>query len=47
MEELLQKRILDNLTDEEKNAIIKNKKLAEKIYLIGLIDSTFLNKKII
>lgn len=36
-------RIFNNLTDEEKNAIIKNKNIAEKIYLIGLIDGTIIN----
>ncbi len=38
MEELLEERICENLTNEEKNAITNNKNLAEKIYLIGLID---------
>lgn len=47
MEELFQKRIFENLTNEEKNIIIKNIKLAEKIYIIGLIDCTNIDKKII
>ena len=38
MEKLLEERICENLTNEEKNAIMNNKNLAEKIYLIGLID---------
>lgn len=45
MEELLEERICENLTNEEKNAIINNKNLAEKIYLIGLIDGIKINGK--
>lgn len=43
MEDVLMERIFKNLTDEEKNVIIKNKNIAEKIYLIGLIDGTIIN----
>ena len=45
MEEVYQKRILENLTNEEKNAIIENRNIVEKIYLIGLIDGTLTNVK--
>lgn len=45
MEELFQKRILENLTNEEKDVIIENENIAEKIYLIGLIDGTLVNVK--
>lgn len=45
MEEVYQKRILENLTNEEKDAIIENENIAEKIYLIGLIDGTLVNVK--
>lgn len=45
MEDVLKERIFENLTDEEKNAITKNKDIVEKIYLIGLIDGTLANVK--
>lgn len=47
MEELFQERIFENLTNEEKSIIIKNMKLAEKIYIIGLMDCANIDKKII
>ena len=46
MEELFQKRIFENLTNEEKNIIIKNIKLAEKIYIIGLMDCANIDEKL-
>lgn len=45
MEDLLKERIFKNLTNEEKNAIIENRNIAEKIYLIGLIDGIMINVK--
>lgn len=45
MEELFQKRIFENLTNEEKNTILENRNIAEKIYLIGLIDGIVINVK--
>lgn len=45
MEDVFQKRILENLTNEEKDVIIENRNIVEKIYLIGLIDGTLVNVK--
>lgn len=45
MEELLKERIYKNLNDEEKDAIINNIDIAEKIYLIGLLDGISTNGK--
>lgn len=44
MEELLKERIFQNLTKEEKNVIIENRKIAEKIYLVGLIDGKLIKE---
>ena len=39
MEEIIEERILENLNDEEKDMIVNNMKLAEKIYFTGMLDS--------
>ena len=43
-EEILKERIWDNLTDKEKNDSLNYTDLIKKVYLIGLIDGTLLNK---
>lgn len=44
MKEVLLKRILENLTDKEKNITMDNLELMKKIYLIGIIDGVLINK---
>lgn len=43
-EQILEERIWNNLTDEEKNDSLNCNDLIKKAYLIGLIDGTLLNK---
>lgn len=46
MEEVIEKRILENLNQEEKEVYFENKNIMKKVYLIGLIDSLKLENNV-